>query len=281
MVTCWPPIRPAIRVPLNTRDGVAQAPIEPGERCFLWLPWEAPWPLKLWRFMPAGEALALGHGDGVDQLAGLEQVGGQLLAHLVVGGVVDPELDQPAAGVDPGLVEVALLGLGQGRCPPVAPGDLQGGVALALGGLDLHDPDRRDAHHRHRYRPVSGRPRSGSFPLFRPRSPWWPLELLRLDSSLRPTPAGADRLLQSLLELHPALHGITAELELRIGLHADAPLGEPERSARLVWSEVPAVLRRALGHVLLTWFDPNSGRPATIYHPTPAAQRAVGPPARP
>src|SRR5262249_7293312 len=27
------PIRPAIRTPLNTRPGVAQAPIEPGERC--------------------------------------------------------------------------------------------------------------------------------------------------------------------------------------------------------------------------------------------------------
>ena len=36
-------------MPLNTRAGVAHAPIEPGERCFLWLPWHAPWPLKLWR----------------------------------------------------------------------------------------------------------------------------------------------------------------------------------------------------------------------------------------
>ena len=46
---------------------------------------------------------------------GLEEVGGQLLAHLVVGGVVDAELDQAPAGIDPGPVEVALLRLGQGR----------------------------------------------------------------------------------------------------------------------------------------------------------------------
>src|SRR5206468_11776465 len=51
VVTCWWPMRPAIRVPLNTRAGVAQAPMAPGERCFLWVPWPAPRPLKLWRFI--------------------------------------------------------------------------------------------------------------------------------------------------------------------------------------------------------------------------------------
>src|SRR5439155_3954646 len=34
------PIWPAIRVPLNTRDGVAEAPMEPGERCLRSVPWE-------------------------------------------------------------------------------------------------------------------------------------------------------------------------------------------------------------------------------------------------
>ena len=42
VVTCCPPIRPAILVPLNTLEGVAQAPMAPGDRCFLWLPCEAP-----------------------------------------------------------------------------------------------------------------------------------------------------------------------------------------------------------------------------------------------
>src|SRR5439155_4978605 len=51
VVTFWAPRRPAMRVPRNTRAGVAQAPMAPGALCFLWLPWAAGWPLKLWRFM--------------------------------------------------------------------------------------------------------------------------------------------------------------------------------------------------------------------------------------
>src|SRR5437773_7827329 len=50
-VTRTLPIWPAIRVPLNTRDGVAQAPIAPGERCFRSVPCDAPIPAKPWRFM--------------------------------------------------------------------------------------------------------------------------------------------------------------------------------------------------------------------------------------
>ena len=50
VVRTWP-MRPAMRVPLKTRAGVAQAPMEPGERCLRWTPWPAPRPLKLWRFM--------------------------------------------------------------------------------------------------------------------------------------------------------------------------------------------------------------------------------------
>jgi len=40
---------------------------------------------------------------------------------------------------------------------------------------------------------------------------------------------------------------------------------DPERSARLVWSEVPADKPRALKHVLLTWNGPKSGRLITVY----------------
>ena len=31
--------------------------MEPGARCILWLPWLAPWPLKLWRFMAPAKPL--------------------------------------------------------------------------------------------------------------------------------------------------------------------------------------------------------------------------------
>src|SRR3712207_3597109 len=51
VVTCSWPIRPAMRVPLNTRAGVAHAPMEPGERCLRWTPCPAPRPRKLCRFM--------------------------------------------------------------------------------------------------------------------------------------------------------------------------------------------------------------------------------------
>ena len=47
------------RVPLNTRAGVAQAPMAPGLRWVLWAPWEAPMPLKLWRFMTPVKPLPL------------------------------------------------------------------------------------------------------------------------------------------------------------------------------------------------------------------------------
>src|SRR5258708_36265331 len=53
------PIRPAIRTPLKTRDGVAQAPIEPGERCLRCVPCEAERPLKPCRFMTPAVPLPL------------------------------------------------------------------------------------------------------------------------------------------------------------------------------------------------------------------------------
>ena len=45
-VTVSRPMRPAIRTPLKTRPGVAQAPMEPGLRWLRWAPWEAPTPWK-------------------------------------------------------------------------------------------------------------------------------------------------------------------------------------------------------------------------------------------
>ena len=50
---------PAIRMPLNTRLGVAHAPIEPGERCLRWVPWLALSPPKPWRFMTPANPLPL------------------------------------------------------------------------------------------------------------------------------------------------------------------------------------------------------------------------------
>ncbi len=174
VVTWWPPIRPAIRVPLKTRAGVAQAPMDPGDRCFLWLPWAAPWPLKLCRFMAPAKPLPLDTAMASTRSPAAQNVGGQLLAHLEAAGVVDAQLDEVTARLHPGGGEVALLGLVQGRRPAHAPGDLQGGVALTLGGLHLHHPHGRDPQHRHRHGTVAARPRPGSCRPSRRRSPWSP-----------------------------------------------------------------------------------------------------------
>src|SRR5690606_4634906 len=53
------PIRPAIRMPLNTRPGVAQPPIAPGLRCTLCAPCEAFRPAKPCRFMTPAKPLPL------------------------------------------------------------------------------------------------------------------------------------------------------------------------------------------------------------------------------
>src|SRR5206468_3558861 len=51
------PIWPAMRVPLNTRDGVAHAPNAPGDRCLRSVPCEAPLPAKPWRFIGPAKPL--------------------------------------------------------------------------------------------------------------------------------------------------------------------------------------------------------------------------------
>ena len=89
-------------MPLNTREGVAQAPIAPGERC-LWVPWlalEAGEPVTL---HDAREPFALADPDHVGALAGLEDVGGDLLSERVAGRVVGAELDEVAWGSVPAL----------------------------------------------------------------------------------------------------------------------------------------------------------------------------------
>src|SRR5690606_1733229 len=59
--TVWrtPPIRPAIRVPLKTRAGVAHAPMAPGERCLRSTPWEPRSPWKPCRFITPAKPLPL------------------------------------------------------------------------------------------------------------------------------------------------------------------------------------------------------------------------------
>src|SRR5699024_5954174 len=59
LVTCALPIRPDMRLPVNTRPGVAAPPIAPGLRWVAWVPWLAPCPLKPCRFMVPAKPLPL------------------------------------------------------------------------------------------------------------------------------------------------------------------------------------------------------------------------------
>ena len=112
MVTVALPIRPAIRMPLNTRPGVEQPPMEPGDRCLRCTPWPAPRPSKPWRFMTPAVPLPLLVPVTSTQDAGVEDLlGGQFLAHLVAGDVVGAQLGDVTARRDAGLREVAGLRL--------------------------------------------------------------------------------------------------------------------------------------------------------------------------
>ena len=97
----------------------------------------------------ARKSLALRDRRHVDEAAGLDEAGIDLLAYLELAHVVDAELDQAGAWLDAGLCEVAGLGLGEAALLGRAIGDLNRCVTVVLVGLDLHDAARRHAQHRH------------------------------------------------------------------------------------------------------------------------------------
>ena len=63
--------------------------------------------------MAPAKALALADSGDIDQVAVGEDVDADLLADLVLAHVVEAQLDELDTRVDPGLVEVAGLGLVQ------------------------------------------------------------------------------------------------------------------------------------------------------------------------
>ncbi len=201
-MTFSPPMRPAIRLPLNTRAGVAHWPdgarahgARGGRRG-----WRV-WPEKPWRFITPAKPLPLLTAVTSIALAVGEDVDLELLADLVAGDVVEAQLDEAHARLDAGLGELAGDRLGELGGLLLAEGDLQGAVAVALGGLDLHDPAGLDLQHGDRDDAVLRRPRPGSCRPSRRRLPWLPSASRSLS---RGGTAGA--------------------------VHADAPLGRARRS---------------------------------------------------
>ena len=99
-VTRLPPIRPAIFMPLNTREGVAEAPIEPGARTLC-----EPWPRgpleKLWRLIVPWKPLPIPIAGDLDLVARLERLDRDRLA-LDRAVEAAAELDERAVGADAG-----------------------------------------------------------------------------------------------------------------------------------------------------------------------------------
>ena len=110
-MTRSPPMRPAMRMPLKTRLGVEEAPIEPGLRWLRCEPCEAETPLKLWRFMTPAKPLPLLVPTTSTSWPASKIVDGELLAERVLGGVGGAHLGEVAARRDAGLLEVAGGGL--------------------------------------------------------------------------------------------------------------------------------------------------------------------------
>ena len=141
-----------MRTPLKTRDGYADAPIEPGlrmlcEPCVTGPRW------KLWRLIVPWKPLPMPMPADLDLVAGLEELDGDVLALHGVGEVA-AELDEMAVrAVDAGLREVAALGLRDLAVGDRLPRELDGLVAVGVRRADgddraragLDDGDRRDA----------------------------------------------------------------------------------------------------------------------------------------
>src|SRR5690606_27833296 len=109
----------------------------------------------------AGEALALGGAGDVDPLAALEGLDSDLLAELVVARVGGAQLDEVAAGGDPGLLEVPAQGLGDLAGVDGSEADLHGVVPVGLLVADLGDDARAGLDDRHGDQAVVGVPDLG------------------------------------------------------------------------------------------------------------------------
>ena len=119
-------------MPLNTRPGVAQPPIEPGERCLRCDAVRRRQAVEAVPLHDTGEALALAGADDVDGLRRRSnELGGELLAERVRRRVVGAELDEVAARRHAGLGEVAGLRLVDLARVDRAEAELDGGVAVA------------------------------------------------------------------------------------------------------------------------------------------------------
>ena len=108
-------------------------------------------PLEAVALHDTGGALALAGADDVDLGHAVEDVRGQLLADRVLPGVLGAQFHQVPPRRDARLGEVPTLGLVHLARVDLTEPELDGGVAVDLGGAHLghHTRARLDDGHRH------------------------------------------------------------------------------------------------------------------------------------
>ena len=141
-------------MPLNTRAGVAQAPIEPGARCFLWLPCDAPWPLKLCRCIAPVKPLPF-ETPVTSTRSPLANTSTTIVWPTAKSARSSTRSSTRCFdGTDAALGEVAELGLVEPARLRLAERELHRGVPVALGRLELRDMTRPGLDDGHRDDPV-------------------------------------------------------------------------------------------------------------------------------
>ena len=131
------PIWPGPRMPLNTRAGEADAPIEPGART-LCEPWDLGPRLKLWRLIVPWKPLPLEVPETLTFWPTSKASTVTVVADRQLAGLV-AELRDVAQRRRVGLLEVAELGLGEVLLLDGAERELDGLVAVALVRADAGD----------------------------------------------------------------------------------------------------------------------------------------------
>ncbi len=95
----------------------------------------------------ARKAAALADADHVDPLNVPEDVHGDFVADVVVGGAVDAHFAQPASRLHVGLTEMSAARQRGQRGAQVSEADLHGLIAVGFARLDLHDGTRAHLQH--------------------------------------------------------------------------------------------------------------------------------------
>jgi hypothetical protein len=137
-------MRPDIFCPRNTRDGVAEAPIEPGART-LCEPWLTGPRLKLCRLIVPAKPLPTEVPGDLDLVAGLEGLDGDRVADVELG--VAAELGEVTVGGRAGLLQMAELALRDLAVDHRLVGELHGGVAVGCLAANVGDGARTGLDH--------------------------------------------------------------------------------------------------------------------------------------